>query len=132
MPEPKTKATKASVPAFLNAIGDDQVRKDCKQISKMLQDATKSRPTMWGTAIVGYGLKTIAYADGRTADWPVIGFSPRKQNIVLYVGRGVKKHTALLKALGSHKISGGCLHVKRLSDVDVPTLAKLLKACVKT
>lgn len=131
MAEAKTKPTNESVPAFLNAITDEQVRKDCKTIAKLLQDVTKSKPKMWGRAIVGFGLKEIQYAGGRTAEWPLMGFSPRKQNIVLYINGGLKPHAALLKSLGSHKTGGGCLYLKRLADVNMPTLTKLLKASAK-
>ena len=131
MAEPKTKPTDASVPAFLNTIVDDQVRKDCKAIAKMFEAATKSKPKMWGTAIVGFGLKQVAYANGRTADWPLTGFSPRKRNIVLYINGGLAKHATLLETLGAHECGGGCLYLKRLSDVHVPTLKALLKTSIK-
>jgi hypothetical protein len=84
---------------------------------------------MWGTSIVGFGRYELKYASGRTADWPIIGFSPRKQDLTLYVGRGVDG--TLLKALGKHKLSGGCLHIKRLGDVDLGVLEKVVSASVK-
>jgi len=131
MAEAKTKPTNASVTEFLNAIADEQVRSDCKTISKLLQDVTKAKPQMWGRAIIGFGRKDIHYAGGRVAEWPLMGFSPRKANIVLYINGGLKPHEALLKSLGTHKTGGGCLYLKRLSDVHMPTLTKLLKASVK-
>ena len=84
---------------------------------------------MWGTSIVGFGSYELKYASGRTADWPIIGFSPRKQDLTLYVGRGIDG--TLLKALGKHKLSGGCLHIKRLDDVDRAVLGKVVSASVK-
>ena len=131
MAEAKTKPTNASVTAFLNAIADEQVRKDCKAIAKLLQEITKAKPQMWGGANIGFGLKEIQYAGGRTADWPLMGFSPRKANIVLYINGGLKRHAELLTSLGTHKTGGGCLYLKRLSDVHMPTLTKLLKASAK-
>jgi hypothetical protein len=94
-----------------------------------MKDVSGARATMWGTSIVGFGTYELKYANGRTADWPIIGFSPRKQDLTLYVGRGVDG--ALLKALGKHKLSGGCLYIKRLSDVDLAVLEKVVSASVK-
>jgi hypothetical protein len=132
MAEPKTKKTTASVNAFLNAIADDQVRKDCKAISTMMQKAAKAKPAMWGTGIVGFGSVSLKYANGRELDWPVTAFAPRKGNITLYIlGGGYPQRDQLLAKLGKYKASGGCLHLKRLSDVDVPTLTKLIQASVK-
>src|SRR5689334_12957096 len=84
MAELKTKVNKASVKKFLDAIKDDQKRKDCVQISKMMEKVSKSKPEMWGASIVGFGRRTYTYANGKEGEWMVIGFSPRKQNIALY------------------------------------------------
>ena len=129
MAEPKTKATKASVEKFIKKVPATQ-REDCATIAGLMKEATRAEPQMWGSSIVGFGLRTIKYADGREADWPRIGFSPRKQNLTLYVG-AVLQDAALMKKLGKHSVSKGCLYIKRLSDVDLPTLKKIIKAAAK-
>lgn len=131
MAELKTKKTTASVSAFLTAITDDQVRKDCKAISTLMQKVTKAKPAMWGPGIVGFGSVHLKYASGRELDWMVTGFAPRKGNITLYVLGGYPQRDELLAKLGPHKVSGSCLHIKRLSDVHMPTLTKLIAAGVK-
>jgi hypothetical protein len=126
--EAKTRLTKQSVASFIKGV-DEERRKDCTTLVRIMKDASGAPATMWGTSIVGFGTYELKYADGRTADWPIIGFSPRKQDLTLYVGREVDG--TLLKALGKHKVSGGCLHIKRLSDVDLAVLEKVVSASVK-
>ena len=130
MAEPKTKANSASVAEYLNKIVDAGVRKDCRAIATMMEKATKDKPKMWGSAIVGFSTAPVTYADGRTADWPLIAFSARKQNIVLYGVAGPKADAKLMAQLGKHEVGKGCLYLKRLADVDVATLEKLVKAAV--
>jgi hypothetical protein len=86
---------------------------------------------MWGHGIVGFGSAPIAYADGRTADWPIIAFAPRKQDLTLYISRRLDGLDELLGKLGKHKMSGGCLHIKRLSDVDMAVLGKVIDRSIK-
>lgn len=131
MAELQTKKTKASVSGFLSEIEDDQKRKDCKAISALMQKVTKAKPAMWGPAIVGFGQSTYVYADGREMDWMLAAFAPRKGNITLYVLADYPQRDELLAKLGPHKASGVCLHIKRLSDVHIPTLTKLIAASVK-
>jgi hypothetical protein len=131
MAELQTRKTTASVSAFLNAIADDQMRKDCKAISTLMQKATKAKPAMWGPAIIGFGRSTYVYADGRKMDWMLAAFAPRKGNITLYVLADYPQRDELLAKLGPHKASGACLHIKRLSDVHIPTLTKLIAASIK-
>jgi hypothetical protein len=126
--EAKTRPTKQSVASFIKGV-DEERRKDCTTLVRIMKDASGAPAAMWGTSIVGFGTYELTYADGRTADWPIIGFSPRKQDLTLYVGRGVDG--TLLKALGKHKLSGGCLYIKRLSDVDLAVLEKVVSASVK-
>ncbi len=128
MAEAKTRPTKQSVASFIKGV-DEERRKDCTTLVRIMKEAVGAPATMWGTSIVGFGTYELKYADGRTADWPIIGFSPRKQDLTLYVGRGVDG--TLLKALGKHKLSGGCLYIKRLSDVDLAVLEKVVSASVK-
>lgn len=131
MAELQTKKTKASVAEFLNTIQDDQVRKDCKTISAMMQKATKSKPAMWGPAIIGFGRAKLKYTSGREIDWMQVAFSPRKQAITLYLDPGADGYDDLVAKLGTHSCSKACLYIKRLSDVHVPTLTKLVQASVK-
>ena len=130
MAEIKTKATGSSVAAFLNAVKDEQVRNDCWMIAKMMEKATKSKPKMWGPSIVGFGSCRYKYPDGREMDWMLIAFSPRKQYISVYSYPGIKGRKELLAKLG--KCSGGksCINIKRLSDVHLPTLKKIVEASV--
>lgn len=131
MAELKTKLNNASVDDFLNAIKDEQVRQDCWAITEMMQQATKAAPKMWGTSIVGFGSYRYKYSNGREMDWMQIAFSPRKQNITLYIATGFEERDELLAQLGNHSCGKGCLYIKRLSDVHLPTLKKLIKASVK-
>ena len=130
MAELKTQKTKASVAAFLNAIEDDQMRKDCKAVAKLMQEVTGEKPAMWGTSIVGFG--SLEYTNTKAGgEWPLTGFSPRKQNLTMYIMPGFAKHQELLAKLGKHSTGQSCLYVKRLSDVDLPTLKKLIAESVK-
>lgn len=131
MAEAKTKPTDQSVASFMKKIPDPQTREDCFAIAKLMKEATRSEPRMWGSSIVGFGTRRIQYAGGREGDWPLIAFSPRKQNLTLYVMSRSGSHTELLKKLGKHKVAGSCLHIKRLSDIDLPTLKKLIRESVK-
>jgi len=129
MAEPKTKATKQSVEKFIKSISGAQTREDCTTIAKLMKEATGAEPQMWGTSIVGFGVHHYKYASGREGDWPIIGFSPRKQNLTLYAMAGLDSPD--LKKLGRHSLGKGCLYIKRLSDVDLPTLKKIIKAAAK-
>lgn len=127
MSELKTKPTHQSVTAFLNAIEDAQVRKDCKQISKMMSEATGNKPKMWGTSIVGFGSYHYKYASGREGDMPLTGFSPRKQNLTVYIMPGFDRYDTLMKKLGKYKTGKSCLYFKKLEDVDQRVLKELVK-----
>ena len=97
----------------------------------MMTQATGAKPTMWGSAIVGFGSCHLRYASGRELDWFTTGFSPRKQNLTLYVMGGFAQYGALLEKLGKHSLGKGCLYIKRLDDVHLPTLKKLIQQSVK-
>jgi Domain of unknown function (DU1801) len=131
MAELKTKRTDASVDDFLNSIKDDQVRQDCWTIADMMQKATKAKPQMWGPSIIGFGNHRYKYPNGREMDWMLIAFSPRKQNITLYLSRDFEGYDELMEQLGKHSSSKACLYIKRLSDIHLPTLKKLINASVK-
>ena len=130
MPEPKTRPTKERVTAFLKRATEGERRKDSATIIRLLGKASGTRGEMWGRGIVGFGRQDIAYADERTADWPVIAFAPRKQDLTIYINRRLDGLAGLRRALGKHTLSGGCLHIKRLSDVDQAVLAKLFARSV--
>ena len=130
MAELKTKPTKRSVKDFVDAIKDEQQRKDCRTVSRIMKRITKANPKMWGPGIVGFGSYHYKYVSGREGDWFLVGFAPRKQNLTLYIMSGFKKYSALLKKLGKHKIGGSCLYVKRLDDVDMDVLTELIEDSV--
>jgi hypothetical protein len=140
MAEIKTKVNKASVAKFLSAIKDAQKRKDCSVISNIMAKATKAKPEMWGTSIVGFGRKKYTYANGKEGEWMKIGFSPRKQNIALYglkifkmtVGglKEKRKENDFLLKLGKYKEGGGCLYINKLADVNTKELEKIIKLAV--
>src|SRR5687768_6886648 len=128
MPELKTKLTGESVKSFLDAISDEQMRSDCREVLCIMEAATKSKGRMWGK-IVGFGTSTIRYANGKEADWMLIGFAPRAKTIALYIGSGGGAYDELKDKLGKHSGGGtSCLHIKRLSEVHEPTLRKLVQA----
>ena len=122
MAENKTTPTQSSVTAFLNKIDDEKVREDCITIAALMQTVTKLEPIMWGSSIVGFGLRHYVYESGREGDTVVIGFSPRKQNIAIYLQGGVNELGNELAALGKHKTGKGCLYIKSLKDVNAKVL----------
>lgn len=126
MAEPKTKPTAASATEFINSVADEERRADSLEVLKIMERVTGEKPVMWGTAIVGFGKYELAYSNGKTADWPLIGFSPRKQSLVLYTIANAKKQAPLFAKLGKHSIGKSCLYIKRLSDVDKGVLEKLI------
>lgn len=140
MAEIKTKLNKASVSKFLSTIKDKEKREDCTFICKMMEEVTRSKPEMWGTSIVGFGRRKYTYANGKEAEWMVIGFAPRKQNIVLYglivfkMSQGGleknKKDNDFLLKLGKYKEGGGCLYINKLSDVNTKEFEKIIKLAV--
>jgi hypothetical protein len=132
MAELKTKKTNASVEVFLNKIKDEETRQDCLEIAKLMKQATRSDGKMWGSSIIGFGSRHLKYASGRELDWMVIGFSPRKANLTLYLPGGVEKQTALLKNLGKYTTGKGCLYIKKLSDVDMKVLKEVISQSVRS
>src|SRR5688572_931105 len=132
MTELKTKVNDASVTKFLNTIEDETTRKDCLEIMKLMKQVTKEEPKMWGESIVGFGSYHYKGASGREGDWMLTGFSPRKQNLTIYIIAGFDKHANLLKKLGKHSTSKGCLYIKKLQDVDIKLLKELVNDSVQT
>ena len=131
MAELKTKKTNASVTTYLNAIADKQKRADCKAIGKIMRDVTGKTPKMWGDSIVGYDSYDYKYASGREGTWPICGFSPRAQNISIYIMAGFSGFEKLMKKLGKHKTGRSCLYIKMLEDVDQKVLRDLITGSVK-
>ena len=131
MAEQKTKPTNESVKDFLNQIPEPERRADCFEVAKIMEEITGEKPKMWGPSIVGFGSYRYKYASGREGDWPMTSFSPRKKDLTLYIMMGFEKHADLMEKLGKHSTSKSCLYIKRLSDVHIPTLKKLIKIGVK-
>jgi hypothetical protein len=128
----KTKETSASVEDFINSVKDETKRNDSLTILKLMQKASKEKPKMWGSSMIGFGNKIYkSPATGREVEWFKIGFSPRKANISLHLVLDIKKHDAELKKLGKHKTGAGCLYINKLDDVDVKILEKLINTAAK-
>jgi len=132
MAELKTKLTKASARNFIDKVPDKQKKQDSLALLKIFQNITGEKPKMWGTSIIGFG--QYHYKSERSSqegDWMLTGFSPRKQNLTLYISplytMGVAGYSDLLKKLGKHKTSGGCLYINKLSDVDTRVLEQMIK-----
>jgi hypothetical protein len=132
MAEIKTVPTGASVSQFINGIDDDQRRKDCKAMVGMMEKATKSKARMFGDAIVGFGTLTYFNSAKKPQPWFECGFSPRKQALTLYLMGGFPKNdAAVAKKLGKFKIGGGCVYIKSLDDVHLPTLRTVIAGSLK-
>ena len=129
--ELKTTVNDASVAEFLNGVADEQKRNDCFEILRMMKQITREEPKMWGSSIVGFGSYHYKGKSGREGDWMLTGFSPRKQNLTLYLMGGLDSHAALLEKLGKFTTGAGCLYIKRLDDVDRKVLKELVQASVK-
>lgn len=125
-PQPKTRATDASVEDFLNSVENKVRRGDAFRVLEMFTRLTGEKPKMWGNAIVGFGKVPLKYSNGSELDWPAVAFSPRKQNLTLYVHTGTEKQKKLFEKLGNHSTSVACLYIKRLSDVDAKVLEKII------
>ncbi len=126
----KTTETDASVSEFLHTVEDPKRRADCEVILALMQSVTKAAPKMWGPSIVGFGTYHYTYASGREGDWFLMGFSPRKTNLTLYLCTGFQVSEADLAALGKVKTGKSCLYIKSLDDIHLPTLKKLLTASI--
>jgi hypothetical protein len=130
--ELKAQVNDASVEDFLNSIADEQKREDCFEILKLMKQVTKETPKMWGANIIGFGSYHYKDASGRERDWMLTGFSPRKQNLTLYLMGGFNLYEDLLKKLGKYETSIGCLYIKKLDDVDKKVLKELVAQSVRT
>jgi Domain of unknown function (DU1801) len=131
MSDPKTRPTGQDVEQFLESIADAQQRQDSRTIVELMSDVTGEAPRMWGDSIVGFGSYHYRYASGREGDWPIAGFSPRKQNLTLYLSYGFERHGELLERLGKYKVGKACLYLRRLGDVDPIALRELIRRSVE-
>src|SRR5689334_10805901 len=131
MPTQKTLPTQQTADDFISTIDDENKRNDCRYIKELMESITGEKATMWGPSIIGFGQYHYKYESGHEGDSCIIGFSPRKQNITLYVAAGLESLQPYYEKLGKHKVSGGCLHIKKLSDVDRTVLAQLIKTSYK-
>ena len=129
--ELKTKPNKASVDKFLNAVKDEKRRDDCFQVLDIMKKITKEEPIMWGPSIVGFGSYHYKYESGREGDMCITGFSPRKQNLSIYILPGFSKFDLLMKKLGKYKTGKSCLYINKLEDIDLKVLKQLITESVK-
>ena len=131
MAELKTKKNDADVADFLNRIEDEKKRIDSWKIVTMLQEITGDEPAMWGDSIVGFGQYSYTYQSGHSGEWMIVGFSPRKQNLTVYIMSGFESYKELMKKLGKFKIGKSCLYLKKLDDIDIEVFRKLIKKSVE-
>ncbi len=128
----KTKETSSSVEDFINNISAEQKRKDSFVLLKLMQKATKEKPKMWGSSMIGFGKKIYkSPTSGREVEYFKIGFSPRKANLTLHLVLDMQQHAATLEKLGKHKTGTGCLYVNKLDDVDMKVLEELINTAAE-
>ena len=127
MAELKTRKTAASVTDFLNGIADERKRQDSFALLELMREATGQEPKMWGANIVGFGDVHLRYETGRELDWFPVGFSPRKQNLTVYIHEGFPDYQPLLDRLGKYKTGKSCLYINKLADVDTGVLKEIIR-----
>ncbi len=127
MAENKTKPTKASVKAFLDAVPHEARRKECRTVLDLMKRVTGEKAVMWGESIIGFGNYHYKYDSGHEGDCCVVGFAPRKNELTLYMMRGFDGVAPLLKKLGKHRLGKSCLYIKKLEDVDMDVLEQLVE-----
>ena len=130
MAENKTRPTDASVTKFLNSIENERKRQDSLTILKLMKEVTGEEPKMWGDSIVGFGDYHYQYASGREGNWFLAGFSPRKQNLTLYIMAGFDNYDTLLSQLGKYKTGKSCLYINKIADVNLDVLKELVQQSV--
>jgi hypothetical protein len=131
MSENKTKATGASVEDFLENVPDEQRRADCRRVCEIMRKAAGAEPKLWGASMVGFGSYHYRYESGREGDWFITGFSPRKNDLTLYIMAGFTRYPDLMARLGKHRTGKSCLYLRKLSDVDLDVLTELVTESVK-
>ncbi len=130
MSEPKTTRNDANVEKFIDAVENPQRRADALQMLELMREVTGEPAQMWGSSIVGFGSYHYRYASGREGDWPLTGFSPRKQNLTVYIMPGFADYPKQLARLGKHKTGKSCLYLNKLADVDLDVLSELVRASI--
>lgn len=128
----KTTPNDLRVDEFIDSVENEQKRSDCKSLLALFQELTGEKAIMWGTSIVGFGKYHYKYDSGREGDWMLAGFSPRKQNLTIYMMGGFKNQEALLSKIGKAKNSVGCLYLKKLSDIDLEVLREMITLSIQT
>ena len=131
MNNPKTRQTSASVDAFLDAVADDQRRQDARDIVGMLEAETGAKARMWGAGIVGCGTYQRTYASGPSQEWMLVAMAPRADRLTLYIEPGFEGHDELLATLGKYRAGKGCIHIKRLADIDTAVLRRMVTASIE-
>jgi hypothetical protein len=131
MAELKTKRNEQSVTDFINRVPDEQKRKDSLVILELMQRVTQEEPKMWGDSIVGFGSYHYKYASGHEDDAPLTGFSPRKQNLTLYIMPGFERYPKLMQSLGKHSTGKSCLYIKKLAEINLAVLEELVRQSVE-
>lgn len=126
----KTRRTGADVNTFIESVADPRRRHDAEQMLALLEEVTGEPPAMWGDSIVGFGSYHYRYESGREGDWFLVGFSPRKANLVLYLMSGLSRHRTLLSQIGKHKTGRSCLYLNRLEGIDFGVLRRLVEESV--
>lgn len=132
MAEVKTKVSNKSVLAFIKAIEDKEKMKDAKALLSIFKEVTGEKPKLWGESIIGFGMYHYeSEKSSQKGDWPLTGFSPRKQNLTVYIMPGFTEYQALMKEIGKHKTSRSCLYFKKLSDINIEVLKKLIAYSIR-
>ena len=131
MAELKTKPNDQSVEDFLNKVPDEKKRQNSFAILELMKQVTGDKPIMWGDSIIGFGTYKYKYASGRQGEWPVTGFSPRKQNLTIYIMSGFDEYDDLLTQLGKHSTGKSCLYIKKMEDIDQDVLRELISKSVE-
>lgn len=127
MTELKTQRNDGNVQHFINEIADDKRRRDAQTVLDLMRELTGEEPAMWGSSIVGFGAYRYEYKSGRKSEWFKVGFSPRKQNLTLYIMNGFQRYDELMARLGKHKTGVSCLYINKLTDVDMDVLRELVR-----
>lgn len=125
--ENKTRPTEMPVEAFLKTVENKTRLEDARTLIELMAQITGERPTMWGPSIIGFGISHYKYASGREGDVPLVGFSPRKANLALYLGKSFEGYESLITQLGKHKSGASCLYINKLADVDISVLETMVE-----
>lgn len=131
MKQNKTQKTNESVRLFLSSVSEEQKREDSYTLLNLMGEITKAEPHLWGTSIIGFGEYHYKYKTGREGDWFLVGFSPRKHALTLYLMCDLSYDGLDFTGLGKYKLGKGCLYIKRLSNVNIDILKKIIKDSIR-